>query len=102
MCKSVDEGAGVEAEDQHRSVAEGTKDRQRERRVMRELKDKPGGRHRLHPRADHRHRLPDEIASELRERKTGNRHVAASARLDTESSVMKSRPVTTHSARLRH
>ena len=65
MGKSVDERAGVEAEDQHGAVAESAKEGEGERGVMGKLQDEPGRRHRLHPGADDRHRLPDEIAAEL-------------------------------------
>jgi hypothetical protein len=65
---------------------------------MRELKDKPGGRHRLHPGADHRHRLPDEIASELGVLKSGNLHDGATARLDGRGSGWNADQFTSRSA----
>src|SRR5205823_2493472 len=58
------------------------KERERQRRVMRKLEDEPGAGHRLHPGADERHRLPDEIAAKLRVLERGNLHDRATARLD--------------------
>ena len=86
MGKSIDDGTGVETEYQHRAVAEGAKERERERRIMRKLKDEPRGRHRLHPGADDGHRLSDKVAAELRVLEGGNLHEGATARLDSSRS----------------
>ena len=86
MGKAIDDGTGVETEEQHRAVAEGAKEREGDRRIMRELEDEPSSRHRLHPGANHGHRLSDKVAAELGVLEGGNLHEGAAARLDSSRS----------------
>src|SRR2546429_1351200 len=79
---AIDERASIETEDQHRAITEGAKERERQGRVTRKLEDEPGAGHRLHPGADERHRLADEIAAKLGVLERGNLHDRATARLD--------------------
>ena len=65
MGESIHQGAGVEAEDEHRRIAECPKHGQRKGGVVRQLQHQPGRRHRLHPGADDGDRLADVIAAEL-------------------------------------
>src|SRR6184192_3589047 len=82
MGEAIDERARIETEDQDRAITEGAKERERQGRVMRKLEDEPGTGHRLHPGADERHRLPDEIAAKLWVLERGNLHDRATAWLD--------------------
>jgi len=81
MHEAVDERASIQAEDQDRAIAEGSKQRQRQGRVVGKLQHQPGRRHRLHPGADDRDGLPNVIATELPVLKCRRLHEPATARL---------------------
>src|SRR2546423_14618936 len=80
MREAVDDGSRVQAEKEHRTVAEGAEQGERERGVVRELQHEPGGRHRLHPGANDRHGLADVIAPEFGGLESGDLQNGATAR----------------------
>src|SRR5256714_8238030 len=82
MRETVHNRSCIQPEDQHRTVAEGAENGQRERRVVGKLKHEPGGGHRLHPGPDHGYRLAHEIAAEFWVLEGGNLHHGATAWFD--------------------
>src|SRR5439155_8999120 len=72
--------------EQHRGVAESPEDGQRERRIVRKLKDEPGAGHRLHPGPDDGYCLPHEVAAEFGVLEGGNLHHGATAWFDSRRS----------------